>query len=176
MEVDMLQKLIIGHIVNTQGVKGDLRVIPLTDDITRFEKLETLTLERNNKEIGQYTIEKVWYHKNFVILKFKEIQNMTEAEKLKDSLIVISREQAITLPEDTYFIGDLVGLEVYSDENEHLGSIVEVIRTGSNDVFVVKKQGVKKELLIPFIKSCVLQVDLENQKVLVHLLEGLRDL
>ncbi|HHW66799.1 MAG: rRNA processing protein RimM [Epulopiscium sp.] len=164
----------IGKIVNTQGIRGDLRVIPTTDDPKRFELLKEIYIESRN-ELKKYTIEKVWYHKQFVILKLKEISSMTEGETLKNSIIKIPREFALPLEEDEYYIGDLYDIDVYTDHDEYLGKITDIIFTGSNDVYVVRKEGETKDLLIPAIKDCILNVDLDHKKMVVSLLEGLRD-
>lgn len=164
----------IGKIVNTQGIRGDVRVIPTTDDPKRFELLKEIYIENRN-EVKKYTIERVWYHKQFVILKLKEISSMTEGETLKNGIIKIPRKLALPLEENEYYIGDLYDLDVYTDNDEYLGKITDIIFTGSNDVYVVKKEGESKEVLIPAISECILNIDLDNQKMLVSLLEGLRD-
>ncbi len=162
----------IGRIVNTQGIKGDVRVVPMTDDHTRFELLDFVYVQMRN-ELKKLHIEHVWYHKQFVILKFKEIGDMTEAEKYKNCLIKITPELALPLSENEFYIRDLLGLLVVTDEGEELGLLDDIIETGANDVYVVNTGG--KELLIPAIKQCILKVDLENKKMTVKLLEGLRD-
>lgn len=160
----------IGKIVNTQGIKGDVRVVPSTFDVTRFELLdEVLISDKTHK------IEYVRYHKNFVILKFSGVDTMTEAEKLKNKFIQIPDSLALPLSEGEYYIRDLVGLSVFSDEDEYLGILDEVMETGANDVYTIKKENTK-DLLIPAIKQCILNVDIANKKMIVHLLEGLKDL
>ncbi|WP_144428562.1 ribosome maturation factor RimM [Defluviitalea phaphyphila] len=163
----------IGKIVNTQGIRGEVRVIPMTDDPKRFELLNYIYIENRNI-LNEYEIERVRYHKNFVLLKLKGISSMNDAETLKNSIIKIPRELALPLEKDEYYIGDLYDLDVYTNENEYLGKIVDIIFTGSNDVYVVKKEGAK-EILIPAIKQCILDVDIDNKKMTVFLIEGLRD-
>lgn len=166
----------IGKIVNTQGIKGDVRIIPMTDDPKRYELLKEVLVEKNNRLIP-YSIEKVWYHKQFVIVKFQEIPGMTEAEKLKNCIVKIPKELALPLKEDEYFIGDLMDVQVWTEDGEFLGNVKDIIFTGSNDVYVIQnpeKPGTK-ELLIPAIKQCIKRVDIENKKMIVELLEGLRD-
>lgn len=165
----------IGKIVNTQGIRGDLRIIPTTDDPKRFELLDTVWVE-SKEGTKEYEIEKVWYHKQFVILKLKGISSINEAEKLKNSIVKIPRELALPLGEGEYYIGDLYDLEVYTNDEEYLGKIVDILFTAANDVYVVKKEDSKKELLIPVIKQCILEVDLNNRRMTVNLLEGLREL
>lgn len=167
----MKQLLEIGQIVNTYGIKGYLKVVPYTDDITRFEQLETIYVE-NKKELKEYTIEEVKYSKNLVLLKLKGIDDINVAQGYKNCFLKIDREKAVHLPEDTYFIVDLIGLEVYSTQNIRLGEIVDVFPTGSNDVYVVKDE-LGKQILLPAIQEVIKEVDITNKKMIVHLIAGL---
>ncbi len=160
----------IGKIVNTQGVRGDVRVVPMTDDIKRFEKLkEVEVVSRKKTEI--LTIEKVWYNKKFVIIKFEEIPDMTEGEKYKNSIIRVPRSEGIKLNTDEYYMRDIYGLEVF-EESEKIGVIKDIIFTGANDVYVIERTD-GSELLIPAIKDCILDVDIENKKMEIHIIKGL---
>lgn len=167
----MVDYLEIGQIVNTFGIKGAVKVNPFTDDITRFEKLKKVLIDKNGKLI-EYEIEEVKYHKNMVMLKFKGIEDITEAEKLRNLYIKINRKDAVKLPKDSYFIVDLLGMEVYSIDNELLGTIYDIFPTGSNDVYVVKDE-IGKQILIPALKSVIKNIDFENKKIIVELPEGL---
>ena len=167
----MEQMFTIGKIVNTHGVKGEVRVLPSTDDIKRFGKLKEVKVE--NRTSTTYEIETVRYHKNFVLLKFKGINTMDEAEVLKNSLLKINRKDALPLQKDEYYQCDLYGLKVVTDTGRDLGKLTDILVTGSNDVYVVRND--QKEILIPAIKQCILNVDLEAGEMLVHLLEGLED-
>ncbi|MFR2534602.1 MAG: ribosome maturation factor RimM [Clostridia bacterium] len=163
----------VGQIVNTFGVKGMVKVKPFTDDISRFEELkEVYICQKENKQ--KVTIEKVSYHKDMVLLKIKGIEDMTAAEKVKGLYLEIDRKQAKKLPKDTYFIADLLGLEVYSDEGEMLGIVDDIFPTGSNDVYVVKNE-LGKQILLPSIPEVLKDIDLEKGKITVHLLKGLRE-
>lgn len=162
----------IGKVVNTYGVKGEVKVIPTTFDVKRFELLDKLELFMDD-EVSVFTIERVWYHKQFVIIKFKEIGDMTSAEKLKGRVIKVTEDKALPLGEDEYYINDLYGMEVKTCEGEYLGKIIEILFTGANDVYIVKEDE-KKELLIPAIKKCINKVDVKNNEMTVTLLEGLR--
>lgn len=161
----------IGKIVNTQGVRGEVRILPSTDDIKRFEKLKDITIYKNDKT-QTLEIENIRYHKNFVICKFKNIDTMDDGEKLRNYVIRITDEQAIPLEEDEYFIRDLIGIEVF-ENNIKLGEIYDVILTGANDVYAVKTDD--KDILIPAIKQCILNIDMKNKKMEVKLLKGLVD-
>ena len=162
----------IGKIVNTQGLKGELRVIPMTDDPKRFESLKTIEVFSKN-QTKVYEIEQVRYHKQFVLLKLKGISDINDAEILRNSMIKIPQDMALPLEEDEYYIRDIYGLKVITNEGEDLGIIHDIIFTGANDVYIVKKEN-KKDLLIPAIKQCILNVDVSNKIMTVKLLEGLR--
>lgn len=167
----MVEYLEIGQIVNTHGIKGFIKIVPFTDDITRFEDLKTILVDKNETLI-EYEIEEIKYHKNMVILKLKGTDTIEQAEKLKGLYIKIDRKDAVKLPKDSYFIIDLLGLEVYTVDNELLGNIEDIFPTGSNDVYVVKdKSG--KQILIPALKTVVKNIDLESKKIIVELPEGL---
>lgn len=159
----------IGIIVNTQGIKGEVRVIPLTERIDRFNDLKYVYL--GDDELIKTYIQYVRYHKNFVLVKFKGIDSINDAEKLKNTYILVDRENAIKLPEGSYFVCDLIDLDVVDTNGGHLGKLADVISTGSNDVYVVKKD--EKEILIPALKSVVKSIDLKNNNITVELPEGL---
>ena len=161
----------IGQIVNTSGLKGVVKVNPFTDDMSRFEELKKVFIEKN-KELTEYEIEEVRYHKNQVLLKFKNIDSIEEAEKFRNCYIKISRKDAKKLPEDTYFIVDLIDINVYLENNEYVGKIIDVFSTGSNDVYVIKREE-NSDLLIPAIKDVVKKVDIKNKKMIIHLIKGL---
>lgn len=167
----MEKYLEIGQIVNTFGIKGQVKVNPFTDDIRRFDELKELYVEKKN-ELKLFQIEKVNYSKNMVILKLKGIETPEEAESLRNSYLKINRKDVKKLPEGTYYIADLIGLDVYTDENKLLGKVDYIYNAGSSDIYVVKdEQG--KEILLPAIKDVLKQVDLENGKIIVHIIEGL---
>lgn len=163
----------IGKIVNTHGIKGELKVVPLTDDIKRYDDLEWVYIDINGK-LEKYTIESVRYHKQNVVLKLNSVNDMNKAEVLKNSFIKIPRELAIRLPENAYFICDIIGCIVVDEANNVLGKVYDVIETGSNDVYVLKAEN-KKDILIPAIKDVVMNVDIANKTISVKLLEGLVD-
>jgi len=167
----MKDLLEIGQIINTYGIKGFLKVVPLTDDVKRFEKLESIYIEKN-KTLEKKIIEQVKYHKNLVLLKVKEIDDIDQALVYKNCYLKIDRKDAVELPEDSYFIVDLIGVEVYTQEEELLGSIVDVFPTGSNDVYVVK-DNLGKQILLPAIGEVIKQVDISNKKMIIKLIEGL---
>lgn len=163
----------VGVITSTHGIRGEVKVFPTTDDAKRFKKLKNVILD-NGKEKIDIEIASVRFFKNMVILKFKGIDDINDVEKYKKAELYVTRENAVPLKKDEYFIADLIGIEVTSDEGEALGVIDDVLQTGANDVYVIKKAGCQ-DLLVPAIKACIKEVDIENQKMIVHLLAGLRD-
>lgn len=165
------QLMEIGQIVNTYGIKGFLKVVPYTDDIKRFEKLKRIYIQ-TKKSLETVIIEEVKYAKNLVLLKIKGIDNINDAEIYKNCYIKIDRSDAVELPEDSYFIIDLIGIKVYTDEGEELGNIIDVFPTGANDVYVVKNE-LGKQVLLPAIGDVIKNVDIKNKKMVVHLIEGL---
>lgn len=168
----MKDYLEIGQIVNTYGIKGFVKVVPFTDDITRFEKLKSVYIDVKG-DLQEFTIEEVKYSKNMVLLKFKEIPDINIAEKYRNYYLKINRNNAIKLPKDTYFIADLLGLDVYVQEtNELLGKVDDIFPTGSNDVYVVKNE-LGKQILLPGTKEVIKVIDIENGKILVNLIQGL---
>ncbi len=162
----------VGQIVNTFGIKGFVKVKPFTDDINRFEELKTLYICKKEK-MEQVEIEEVKYHKEMVLLKIKGIEDKTQAEMVKGLFLKIDRKDAKKLPKDTYFIADLIGLDVYTDEGELLGKVDDIYNTGANDIYVVKDE-LGKQILLPSIKEVLKEIDLEKEKITVHLIEGLR--
>lgn len=162
----------VGQIVNTFGIKGFVKVKPFTDEINRFEELEKVYICKKN-EMQEVEIEEVSYQKHMVLLKLKGIDNLTEAEKYKGLFLKIDRKNAKKLEEGTYFIADLLGLEVYTDEGELLGKVDDIFNAGANDVYVVKEEITGKQILLPGIKEVLKDIDLENEKIIVHLIKGL---
>jgi 16S rRNA processing protein RimM len=169
----MEKYLEIGQIVNTFGIKGQVKIVPFTDDITRYDELKEIYVEKKN-ELKLFQIEQVNYKKNMVILKLKGIETVEEAEKLRNCYLKIDRKDAKELPKDTYFIVDLLGLDVYTDEGKLLGKVDDIYNAGSSDIYVVKDE-LGKQILLPAIKDVLKEVDLENQKIIVHLIKGLVD-
>ena len=167
----MQEYLEVGQIVNTNGLKGLLKINPFTDDITRFEKLKTIFIE-HKKELLEFEIESVRYQKKQVLLKLKGIDTIEEAEKYREDYLKIKRNKEEKLPEDTYYIVDLIGLDIYTEGGELLGKLDDVFSTGSNDVYVVKNSE-GKQILLPAISDVIKNIDLEQKKIVVNLIEGL---
>ena len=161
----------IGQIVNSYGIKGFLKVVPFTDDMQRYSDLKTIYIEKNQK-LKEMEIEEVKYHNKLVLLKLKGINSIDDTLEYKNCYIKIDRKDAVKLPEDSYFIVDLIGINVTTEEGENLGTLVDVFPTGSNDVYVVKNE-LGKQILLPAIGEVIKNVDIANKKMTVHLTEGL---
>lgn len=167
---DLLQ---VGVITTTHGVRGEVKVFPTTDDAARFKKLKTVILD-DGKGKRELEITSVKFFKNLVILKFQGLDNINEVEGLRQAKLFVTREHAVPLKKDEYFIADLIGLAAISDEGEALGTISDVLQTGANDVYVISRKNTP-DLLVPAIKECIKEVDLDKGCMTVHLLPGLRD-
>ena len=167
----MQKRLEVGQIVNTFGIKGEVKVTPFTNDMKRFDDLKKVYVT-SRKDSKLYKVENVRFHKNMVLLKLENINNPEDAEMLKNAYLEIDREDAIPLEEGTYFIADLIGLEVYSDEGNLLGKVEDIYNTGSNDIYVVKDE-LGKQILLAGIKDVIKDVQIENAKIIVHLIPGL---
>ena len=161
----------IGQIVNTFGIKGFVKIVPFTDDLERFEELESVFVVKQ-KELIEMQIEEVKYHKNLVLVKFKGIEDINMAEKYKGCYIKIKRENARKLPKDTYFIADLIGIDVYDENGNLLGKVDDIFNNKSHDVYVIKDD-LGKQILLPSTKEVIKDVDVENNKIVVHLIDGL---
>ena len=168
----MEELLQVGVITTTHGVRGEVKVFPTTDDPARFKKLKKVILD-DGKSRREVEIRSVRFFKNLVILGFQGIDTMNDAEKLRQAKLFVTRENAVKLKKDEYFIADLIGLKASSDEGEDLGEITDVLQTGANDVYVISKEGTP-DLLVPAIKDCVVNVDIEAGTIVLHLLDGLR--
>ena len=161
----------IGQIVNTFGIKGFVKVNPFTDDLERFEELKSVFVVKN-KELIEMQIEEVKYHKHLVLIKFKGIEDINMAEKYKGCYIKIKREDARKLPEGTYFIADLIGIKVYDEEGNLLGKVDDIYNNKVHDIYVVKND-LGKQILLPSTKEVIKQIDVDEEKMVVHLIDGL---
>lgn len=164
----MKEYIRVGKIVNTHGIKGCMKVLSLTDELERLEELDYVYTEIDDKK---RKIKDIWYRKGMVYLELEGINNMDDAIKMKESFISIEESQLKELPEDTYYIFELEGLEVYSTEGEYIGKLKEVFQTGANDVYEVVNES--KSYYIPAIKNVVKEVSIEDKKIIINVIEGL---
>ena len=166
----MKERFEIGQIVNTFGIKGEVKVKPFTEYMERFEKYDTIIVK--GKEEKKYKIQNIKYQKSTLVLKLEGIETVEDAEKLKNSYIEVTRDQAGELEDGVYYIADLIGMDVYTDEGTLLGKLDDIYNYGSSDIYVVKND-LGKQVLLPAIEEVIKNVDLENSKITVHLINGL---
>ena len=170
---NMEQFLRVGVISSTHGIRGEVKVYPTTDDPERFLDLDEVILD-TGREHKILEIEGVKFFKNQVILKFKGYDNINDIEKYLKKDLLVDREHAVELGENENFIADLIDMEVVTDEGKVLGTLTDVIETGANDVYAVKTpEG--KEILLPAIRDCILDVNVDEKRMTVHVREGLLD-
>ena len=160
----------VGQVVNTYGIKGFVKVIPLVDNNNQFKDLKVLYIQNKNN-ICELHIEEVKFSKNLVLLKFKGIETIEQAEELRN-LYLQAKRSDIKLEEGAHFIVDLIGLEVYTEEGKLLGKLKEVLQPGANDVYIVENES-KKEILLPAIPDVIKKIDIANSRIIVKLLKGL---
>lgn len=166
----MEQFLQVGVISSTHGIRGEVKVFPTTDDAARFKKLKKVLLDTGKERLG-LEVQSVKFFKQFVILKFKGIDNINDIEKYKGKSLLVPREDAVPLGDDEYYIADLIGMEVFAGD-ERFGVIKDVMETRANEVYIIDsdKHG---EVLVPAIRQCILDVDVENKKMQIRLMDGL---
>ncbi|HIX59621.1 MAG TPA: ribosome maturation factor RimM [Candidatus Blautia gallistercoris] len=167
----MEEFLQVGIISTTHGIKGEVKVFPTTDDAARFEELEYVLLD-TGREKRKLEIAGVKYFKQFAILKFKGIDNINDIEKYKGKGLWVPREEAQELFEDEYYIADLIDMKVFLEDGSFFGTLEDVIETGANDVYSIRRED-GSEVLIPAIHQCILDVDVEQKEMRIHLMDGL---
>ena len=167
----MEQLLQVGVITQPHGVRGEVKVFPTTDDPVRFKKLKKVILD-TGKEKLDLEVEHVKIFKQFVIVKFKEFDNINDIERYKRCPLLVERKDAVELEADEYFIADMIGIEVVTEDDKPFGTLKDVMETGANDVYVIDTDE-HGEVLVPAIRECILDVDIENQKMKIHLMDGL---
>lgn len=160
----------VGVISSTHGIRGEVKVFPTTDHAARFKQLRKVFLDTQKERI-ELEIQSVRFFKQFVIVKFKGIDNINDIEMYKGRGLFIPRKDAVSLEKDEYFIADLIGMEVYTEDGE-FGVLKDVMKTGANEVYVIDSRE-HGEVLVPAIRQCILDVNVEQNKMKIHLMEGL---
>ena len=174
ISVNMNKELRVGVIVRTHGIRGEVKVFPTTDSPDRFNDLRDVILRRENRYQAA-EIENVRYFRNLVIVKFKGIDSINDVERFIGSDVCIRREDGVPLSEGEYYIADIIGMEVFDENGNHIGTVKDVMETGANDVYVVSGEG-GKEILLPAVKECVRNIDILTNEMKVHIIPGLLDL
>ena len=167
----MEKQLQVGVISSTHGVRGEVKVFPTTDDVTRFRQLKKVYLD-TGREMLPLEIQNVKFFKQFAILKFKGIDNINDIEKYRGKSLMIDREDAVDLDEDEYFIADMIGMKVCTEDGSEFGTLKDVMETGANDVYIIDSLE-HGEVLIPAIRECILDIDMDEERMTIHLMEGL---
>lgn len=169
-----MEKLLrVGVIANTHGIRGEVKVFPTTDDVNRFKKLKKTILDTGKDHI-ELNVVSAKFFKNMVILKFKEFDNINDVERYKGCDLLVTRENAVKLNKGEYFIADILEAEVFLEDGSRFGILKDVMQTGANDVYVVEMTD-GREVLIPSIPQCIVERNIEEKRVVVHLLKGLLD-
>lgn len=163
----------VGIIANTHALKGELKIKPTTEDINRFDYLKEAYIDFKGEYI-HVNVEKARYFKGMVILKFKEYNNINDVEKYKSCDLLVDRKNAIPLEDGLYYVQDLIGCRIITDEGKDIGVLKDVMETGANDVYVVELDN-GGEVLLPVIDQCILNKDIEKREILVHMMKGLMD-
>ena len=167
----MEKQLQVGVISSTHGVRGEVKVFPTTDDVTRFRQLKKVYLDTGRERLP-LEIQNVKFFKQFAILTFKGIDNINDIEKYRGKSLMIDREDAVDLDEDEYFIADMIGMKVCTEDGSEFGTLKDVMETGANDVYIIDSLE-HGEVLIPAIRECILDVDMDEERMTIHLMEGL---
>ncbi len=169
----MISELQIGVITQTHGIRGEVKVFPTTDDAARFKKLKEVIMDTGRERLDM-EIEGIKFFKQYVIVKFKGYDSINDVEKYKNAKLYVTRDKAVRLKKDEYFVADLIGMQVVTEEGEAFGTLKDVMATGANDVYVVERSGEDgAEVLMPAIKECVKNIDMETGVITVHIMDGL---
>lgn len=172
---DFMEDLLrVGVITKTHGIKGEVKLFPTSDDLDRYKVLKKCIIQSKRENV-EVEVEYAKFFKQYVIIKFKEFNNINDIEKYVKSDLMVTRENAVPCEEGEYFICDLIGLMVVTDEGQLLGELTDVLETGANNVYEVTNTAGKKYLL-PVIDQCILSHNLEEKKIIVHILPGLLDI
>ena len=169
----MTDRFQVGVIASTHGLMGEVNVFPTTEDPNRFKKLKKVTLHTGRGEEIELDVQSARFFKKFVIVKFKQFNNINEVEKFKGCELTIERKDALKLNPGEYYCADLIGLDIVDEDGNVLGSVTDVIQTGANDVYEMKRADGGENVYIPAIKDCIKEIDIENNKIVIHVMDGL---
>lgn len=167
----MITELQVGVITQTHGIKGEVKVFPTTDDASRFKKLKEVIMDTGRERLNM-EVEGVKFFKQYAIVKFKGYDSINDVEKYKGSKLYVTRDKAVRLKKDEYFVADLIGMQVITEDGKPFGVLKDVMATGANDVYVVERED-SSEVLLPAIRECVLRIDMEQSVITVHIMDGL---
>ncbi len=169
----MTDRFQIGVIASTHGLKGEVNVFPTTEDPERFKKLKKVTLHTNRGDELELDVVSARFFKKFVIVKFKQFDDINDVEKFRGCELTIYRKDAIKLEPGEFYCADLIGLKIVSDEGKELGTLTEILQTGANDVYEMTLKDSEEKVYIPAIRDCVKEIDPDGGKIIIHVMEGL---
>lgn len=167
----MISELQVGVITQTHGIRGEVKVFPTTDDASRFKKMKDVIMDTGRERLNM-EITGVKFFKQYVIVKFKGFDSINDVEKYKGAKLYVTRDNAVRLKKDEYFVADLIGMRVVTEDGEPFGVLKDVMATGANDVYVVEREDAS-EILLPAIRECVRKIDMEQGVITVHIMDGL---
>ena len=165
----------VGVIASTHGLSGEVNVFPTTQDPERFKKLKKVTLHTQKGEEIQLDVVSSRFFKKFVIVKFKQFNNINEVEKFRGCELTIDRKDAIKLEKGEYYCADLIGLVIVDEEGNELGTLTEILQTGANDVYEMTRKNSEDKIYIPAIRDCVKEINVDEGKIVIHVMPGLLD-
>ena len=171
----MTESFQVGVIASTHGLQGEVNVFPTTQDPDRFKKLKKVTLHTQKGEEILLDVVSARFFKKFVIVKFKQFNNINEVEKFRGCELTIDRKDAIKLNKGEYYCADLIGLKIVDEDGKELGTLTEILQTGANDVYEMTRNDTDDKVYIPAIKDCVKEIDVEGGRIVIHVMDGLLD-
>ena len=169
----MTETFQVGVIASTHGLAGEVNVFPTTQDPERFKKLKKVTLHTQKGEEILLDVVSARFFKKFVIVKFKQFNNINEVEKFRGCELTIERKDAMKLEKGEYYCADLIGLKIVDEEGNELGTLTEILQTGANDVYEMERKDSEEKIYIPAIKDCVKNIDIEAGQIIIHVMDGL---
>ncbi len=169
----MTDRFQVGVIASTHGLQGEVNVFPTTEDPSRFKKLKQVVLHTQRGEELLLDVQSARFFKKFVIVKFKQFNNINEVEKFRGCELTIDRKDAIKLSPGEYYCADLIGLAIVDEDGNELGTLTEILQTGANDVYEMTRNESGDKIYIPAIKDCVKEIDIEGRKIVIHVMDGL---
>ena len=169
----MTDRFQVGVIASTHGLQGEVNVFPTTEDPARFKKLKKVTLHTQRGEEIELDVQSARFFKKFVIVKFKQYDNINDVEKFRGCELTIDRKDALKLEPGEFYCADLMGLDVVDEDGNLLGQISDVIQTGANDVYEMTRSETEEKVYIPAIKDCIKEINLEDKKIIIHVMDGL---
>ena len=169
----MTERFQVGVIASTHGLQGEVNVFPTTEDPSRFKKLKKVTLHTQRGEEIELDVVSARFFKKFIIVKFKQFNNINEVEKFRGCELTIDRKDAIKLQPGEFYCADLIGLTIVDEDDNELGTLTEILQTGANDVYEMTKKDSDEKVYIPAIKDCIRSIDMQEKKIIIHVMPGL---